>query len=113
MKKLLPTLLLTFFIVSCDNNKKIDDKFSVIKNEKLQNDLRKYSDYTNRHIKAIEQNQRDLERIYSDSSNYYDEILNKNFFKASEKDRFHFNQFTNELKSRKIKAYNNLTKTKQ
>lgn len=113
MKKLLPTLLLTFIIISCDNNKKVDDKFSIIENEKLQSDLRKYSDYTNRHIKAIQQNQRDLERIYSDSSNYYDEILNKNFFKASEKDRVYFNKFTNELKSRKIQAYNNLTNNKQ
>lgn len=109
--KVLPIFLMFIFFASC--KKDIKDEFSVIDNSKVQNDLRKYMDYEKRFIKIIKSDQKDLQRIYSDSANFYDSLVNKNVLKLDQNDLFKFNEFVNKIKLQKMEALKNQQQTKQ
>lgn len=101
----LPLYLIFIFFVSC--KKEVKDGFSVINNSTVQNDLRKYIDYENRFIAVIKKNEKDLQRIYSDSANFYDSLLNENVSKLDQKDLYKFNEFVNKSKLQKMEALKN------
>lgn len=108
MKKLSLTLCFFSFLFSQCKNEEKQDQYSVIKNEKVRKDLRKYIDYENRFSEISKTNKKDLIRIYSDSSNYYDSLVNSNVSGLPDEDLFHFNTFVNKVKSEKIKNLSKL-----
>lgn len=103
--KVLSIFMTLVFITSC--KKEVIDEFSIIDNSKVQNDLRKYMDYEQRFIKIIQTDQMDLQRIYSDSANFYDSLVNKNVLKLDQQDLYKFNEFVNKVKFQKMEALRN------
>lgn len=102
MKTNIILLILTTIIFSCRGESK--DKFTVIKNKKVQYNLRKYENYENRFIKSVKEKKLDLQRIYSDSSNYYDSLVNVDINKLSQQELYHFNDIIKDIKINKIKS---------
>lgn len=111
MKNLITTLALLAVAISCSKEKKettkvYNDKLLVVKNNDVNELIRKYNDYENRYIKAFTADDLGVLKVLSDSSNYYDQLIFSEPItkKMTAEEKVKFNEQINAIRGKKIES---------
>lgn len=77
---------------------------SLVEDKVTNEHLFKYKRYEENYLKNIQSGNLDLTKVYSDSANYYDSLINVNTKKLPPADLIKFNDVVNELKTKRMEA---------
>lgn len=114
MKKTI-LILSSVFLFSCKKDKtettspKFNDSLLVVKDNNINILIRKYNQFEKNYIKAYKEDDRGLLKLYSDSTNYYDNVLfsTKTLQKLDSTELVLFNEQINKIRYEKIKSLSN------
>lgn len=89
--------------------KSYKDSLLVVKNDSINVLIRKYNAFEQNYIKAYKEDDRGLLKLYSDSTNYYDNVLfsTKTLQKLDSTELVLFNEQINKIRYEKIKSLSN------
>ncbi|MGV0848455.1 hypothetical protein ACTS9T_18030 [Empedobacter falsenii] len=102
--KILGLSVVFIFIFSCKKDDVNDKIYPQIKNEKVKTNLIRYKNFEIAYLQAINNNQLDLRRIYSDSTNYYDSLINTNSDVLNDTEFYFLKSTVDSLKKNRIEA---------